>query len=278
MRLSMLYGAMRHHPKYKDQDFGWFSTLFDEVPEDDRSLVEEKKAKKSVPYQDLCQIPGAIRAARMKLSHDDAKASRLAHDELLLLWLTTIPWRQRNLRECRIGDPATANVFFAPLPPFIHVAKPNWVVEALKGDPKKAFWQFYFREDETKIGQKVRGVLPRRLIPLLEEYFAIHRPKLVAKVDPFTLFVNADGCEIDYQIMTYHISETVLKHAGRRMPPHLFRDAFAYAYLDAHPEDFLTLSKVLWHKSIKYTLSVYGRNFDESNGVRRVDEWLGAVA
>jgi site-specific recombinase XerD len=138
------------------------------------------------------------------------------------------------------------------------------VVEALKGDPKKAFWQFYFREDETKIGQKVRGVLPRRLIPLLEEYLAIHRPKLVAKVDPFTLFVNADGCEIDYQIMTYHISETVLKHAGRRMPPHLFRDAFAYAYLDAHPEDFLTLSKVLWHKSIKYTLSVYGRNFDES--------------
>jgi hypothetical protein len=80
LRLSMIYGAMRHHPKYKDQDFGWFSTLFDEVPEDDRSIVEEKQAKKSVPYQDLCKIPGAIRVARMKLGHDDPKASRLAHD------------------------------------------------------------------------------------------------------------------------------------------------------------------------------------------------------
>lgn len=49
------------------------------------------------------------------------------------------------------------------------------------------------------------------------------------------------------------------------MTPHLFRDAFAYAYLESHPEDYLTLSKILWHRSIKYTLSVYGRNFDESN-------------
>jgi hypothetical protein len=278
LRLSMLYGAMRHHPKYKDQDFGWFSTLFDEVPADDRSVVEEKKAKKSVPYQDLCRIPGAIRVARMKLSHDDVKASRLVHDELLMLWLTTLPWRQRNIRECRIGDPATANLFIAPLPPFIHVAKPKWVEEALESNPKREFWQFYFREDETKIGQKVRGILPRRLIPLLEEYLADHRPRLVSKEDPGTLFVNEDGGEVDYQIMTYHVSEIVLKHAGRRMPPHLFRDAFAYAYLNAHSEDYLTLSKVLWHKTIQYTLSVYGRNFDESNGVRRVDEWLGAVA
>ena len=169
-------------------------------------------------------------------------------------------------------------MFFAALPQFVHVAKPKWVEEALECDPKKAFWQFYFREDETKTGQKVRGILPRRLIPLLEEYLTVHRPRLVAKEDPGTLFVNADGCEIDYQIMTYHISEIVLKHAGRRMTPHLFRNAFAYAYLDAHSEDFLTLSKILWHKTIQYTLSVYGKTFDESNGVRRVDEWLGAVA
>jgi site-specific recombinase XerD len=169
-------------------------------------------------------------------------------------------------------------VFFAPLPPLIHVAKPKWVEEALASDSKKAFWQFYFREDETKIGQKVRGILPCRLIPLLEEYLADHRPKLVAKKDPGTLFVNEDGHAVDYQIMTYHVSELVLKHIGRRTTPHLFRDAFAYAFLDAHPEDLLTLSKILWHKTIRYTLSVYGRNFDESNGVRRVDEWLGAAA
>jgi hypothetical protein len=269
---------MRYHPKYKNQDYGWFSILLDEVPEDDPSILQEKKAKKSAPYQDLCKIPGMIRAARLKLSPDDVKTPRLAHDELLMLWITTLPWRQQNLRQCRLGDPATANLFFAPLPALIHVAKPKWVEEALASDSKKSFWQFYFREDETKVGQRVRGILPRRLIPLLEEYLADHRPRLLAKKDPGTLFVNEDGCAIDYQIMTYHISELVLKHIGRRTTPHLFRDAFSYAYLEAHPEDFLTLSKILFHKSIRYTLSVYGRNFDESNGVRRVDEWLGAAA
>jgi hypothetical protein len=240
LRFSMLYSAMRHHPKYKNQDFGWFNTLFDEVPQDDQSVLQEKKAKKSVPFEDLCKIPGAIHDTRMKLNRDDARASRLAHDELLMQWHTTLPWRQRNIRECRLGDAATANLFFTPLPSFIHVAKPKWVEEALEKDPKKAFWQFYFREDETKIGQQVRGILPRRLIPLLEEYLADHRPRLVAKEDPGTLFVNEDGCEIAYQIMSYHVSEIVLKHAGRRMTPHLFRDAFSYAYLAAHPEDFLT--------------------------------------
>ena len=168
-----------------------------------------------------------IWAARLKLFPDDVKTPRLAHDELLMLWITTLPWRQQNLRQCRLGDPATANLFFAPLPALIHVAKPKWVDEALASDSKKSFWQFYFREDETKVGQRVRGILPRRLIPLLEEYLADHRPRLVAKKDPGTLFVNEDGCAIDYQILTYRISELVLKYIGRRTTPHLFRDAFS---------------------------------------------------
>ena len=276
--LSMLYSGLRHHPKYKDQNYEWFITLFDEIPEDDDSISQEKKARKSVPFEDLRRIPAEIRGTRMKLSKDDPKTSRLFHDEFMISMLTTLAWRQRNLRECRLGEPEAANLFFAPLPPFIHIAKPKWVIEALAKNANQAFWQIFFREDETKMGQKVRGILPRRLIPLLEEYLAVHRPRLIHQKDPGTLFLNEDGCAIDYQLMTYHISELVLKHCGRRMTPHLFRDAFAYAYLDVHPEDFLTLSKILWHRSIKYTLGVYGRNFDESNGVRRVDEWLGEAA
>lgn len=277
LRLSMLYGAMRHHPKYKNSDYRWFTTLFDQVPQDDESRVQEKKARKAVPFQELRRIPALIRSERARFCFTSQRHSRSVHDELLIMWLTTLAWRQRNLRECRIGDPETANVFKAPLPQFVHVARPAWAEEVWSRDPQASFWQFYFRENETKTGQKVRGILPRRLIPLLEEYLANHRPRLVAGLDPGTLFLNADGHQIDYQIMTYHISEIVLRHTGRRMTPHLFRDAFAYAYLAEHPEDFLTLSKILWHANVQYTLGVYGRNFDESNGARRVDEWLGSA-
>lgn len=146
-----------------------------------------------------------------------------------------------------------------------------------KNGRNQCFWQFHFREGETKTGE-VGGILPRRLIPLLEEYLREHRPHLVAKPDPGFLFLNRDGLALSYQILTYHVGEIVLKHAGRRMNPHLFRDAFAYAWLEAHPEDYLTLSKCLWHASVKYTLEVYGANFDESNGARSIDDWLGCCS
>jgi hypothetical protein len=44
--------------------------------------------------------------------------------------------------------------------------------------------------------------------------------------------------------------------------------------LESHPEDYLTLSKILWHRNVQTTLGIYGAQFDGSNGVRRVDEWL----
>jgi integrase len=270
----MIYGALRHHPKYKSLDYGWFTTLFDEVPEDDKSLIREKKARKYVAFDVLQKIPEAIRAARENLQGDEVKAAKFAHDELLIRWLTTLPWRQRNIRECRIGSPENANLYFAPLPQLVHLAKPKWVDDALKLNPQQCFWQFYFREDETKTGQAVRGILPRRIIPILEEYLTQHRARLVATPDPGTLFLNRDGVALGYQILTYHVGEIVFKHTGRRMNPHLFRDAFAYAWLESHPEDYLTLSKILWHSSVKYTLEVYGADFDESNGARSVDEWL----
>jgi site-specific recombinase XerD len=100
----------------------------------------------------------------------------------------------------------------------------------------------------------------------------------VATEDPGTLFLNYDGRPLERQTLSDHIAEIVLKHTGRRSTPHLFRDSFAYAFLASHPEDYLSLSKCLWHTNVKYTLSVYGRNFDESNGARRIDEWLGAAA
>jgi hypothetical protein len=277
LRLSMLYGAMRHHPKYKSQNLSWFTTLFDQVPEDDESVLEERKAKKYVPYEVLRSIPEKIRAAQPSKKFGAAGGSWLVHDELLITWLTTLPWRQRNIRAACLGSPETANVFFAPLPTLVHIAKPKWVEDALQQNPQQSFWQFYFREDETKTGHKVRGILPRRLIPLLEEYLTQHRPGLAAVPDPGTLFMNRDGGMLDRQITTDNVGELVLKYAGRRMTPHLFRDAFAYAWLGSHPKDFLTLSKLLWQESVKYTLSVYKRNFDESNGARSIDAWLGST-
>lgn len=55
-----------------------------------------------MPYQVASEIPRKIRQQR----NNAAKlgATEVAHmvlDELLIQWLLVLPWRQRNIRECR---------------------------------------------------------------------------------------------------------------------------------------------------------------------------------
>jgi hypothetical protein len=64
-------------------------------------------------------------------------------NELLMLWLTVLPWRQRNIRECRIEGPRP-NIFKAKIRRGAPIAKPGWVIEALEADPEAEFWQFKF--------------------------------------------------------------------------------------------------------------------------------------
>lgn len=197
----------------------------------------------------------------------------LVRDELLIKWLLVLPWRQRNIRECRIlGD--NPNLFKAAIPPWVHIATPPWVDDQLRANPSSTFWQFYFRDEETKIGRSVRGVIPRALIAILEEYLESYRPQLIQGPDPGTVLLNQRGHRLGPGQMVSLVSDLTLRYAKRRVTPHLFRDIFAYEWLEDHPADYLTLSKILWHTNINTTLRIYGRNFDESNGAASVDRWL----
>jgi integrase len=273
-RLSLIAAAMKHHPRYEDVDLAWFDALVSELPKDDENARLERKRKKYVPHEVLVTIPGKIRVAAHK-ERDPVQRAWYAHDELLLTWLTTLPWRQDNLRHCRIGDGNQPNIFSKPVPQLVHIAKPIWVQERLKLNPEESFWQFHFSKDETKTDRPVRGFLPRRLIGVLETYLRENRPLLCGGTDPGTLFLNREGGALTRQLVTDLVGQITFQHTGTQMPPHLFRDAFSYAWLNAHPQDYLSLSKILWHVSLEYTLRVYARNFDESNGACRVDEWLG---
>jgi integrase len=184
-------------------------------------------------------------------------------------------WRQRNVRECRISAPGNRlNLFKSELPPLINFAVPDWVKEDLRTNPHQQFWQFHFRKDETKTHHEVRSILPRDLVPLLEEYLEHHRPKLLKRGDPGTLFITVQGKRFSKKRVTDLVSEVTLRYGGKRVTPHLLRDVFAFKWLEDHPEDYLTVSKVLWHQNIQTTLRIYGRRFDESHGLRRVEQWL----
>ncbi len=270
--LSMLYAALKWNPAYQAEDLGWFRTLLSEIQPDSESERRERKLNKYLPYEVIRDIPAMIRERREELGVQlsERQLAFLVHDELLVLWLVTFLWRQRNIRECRIGE----NLYKAPIPPLVNMAIPEWARESIKSNPRAEFWQFRFCEQGTKTGNEVRSILPHRLVPLLEEYLERHRPAILRGFDPGNLFLNRNGGPLTVAEVSSLISNLTLRYAGRRVTPHLFRDIFAYWWLEHHPEDYLTVSKMLWHKDINTTLRIYGSRFDESHGLRRVEELL----
>ena len=276
VKWGMLCAALKEHPSYKDHEFGWFDDLIMGIPFEPESSRRERKERKYLPYETVADIPRLIREKRKDAAKiGAAELAYVVHDALVMQWLVVLPWRQRNIRECRIGLKSEAvNLFKAEIEQWDTVAKPTWVAEKLRLNPREQFWQYHFREDETKTAREVRSILPRRLVPLLEEYLDHHRPLLIKGDDPGTLFVNRDGVPLTDHRMVSLVSRLTLRHAGRRVTPHIFRDIWAYWWLASHPEDYLTVSKKLWHRNIQTTLRIYGCKFDESQADCRVEEWL----
>lgn len=276
--LGVLEFAMRQHPAYSSLDFKWFREFLDRLPVESESERRMRKVKKYLEYSIVEAIPVKIHADRLSASKErPEQVAILAAEELLVRWLLTLPWRQKNIRECRIGGPRP-NLFKAKIPNYIWVDKPSWVQAEERSNPEAEFWQVHFVPEEIKTGEKTRKsihmVLPRPLIRPLEEYLATFRPQLVTAGDPGTLFVNRDGEGFSESSIADLVSCLTWRYGGKPVNPHLFRDIVAFAWLKEHPKDYLTLSKVLWHSNINYTIKVYGSQFDESSGACAMEAWI----
>src|SRR5438128_8886024 len=104
-------------------------------------------------------------------------------------------------------------------------------------NPHEQFWQYHFWEDEAKNGREVHSILPRRLVPLLEDYLEHYRSLLLNGRDPGTLFLNEDGTPLTIRGIGELVGELTLRYAHKRVTPHLFRDIFAYWWLENHPQE-----------------------------------------
>lgn len=271
-RIGGLAAALRH-PAYVSFDLTWVKAFIDSIPLDDPSEVRRRKAQKYLDYEIVEAIPGKIRALRPAAAlKGRQQLARVVMHELLMTWLPMLPWRQRNIRECRLGD-STSNLFKAKISPLSEIDKPKWVVEAEKNNPDEQFWQFHFRPNENKTSRNIHALLPRQLVVPLEEYLEEFRPELVKTSDPGTLFVDRNGMGMTLDQVSFAVAQLTGKHGGKRATPHLFRDIVAYGWLKDHPQDFLRLSKLLWHSNINTTIKTYGGRFNESNGVTAMEDW-----
>jgi integrase len=165
-------------------------------------------------------------------------------------------------------------LFKAKVPAFSYVDKPAWANQEETQNPNAEFWQIKFSREETKTGVSVHCLVPRQLIGLLEEYLSEYRPILLRGRECNTLFVSPETDVMSSWFVTDTISDLTLRYGGRRVTPHLFRDVVAFAWLKSHPEDYLTLSKMLWHKHISTTINYYGSRFNDSSATVAMESWL----
>ena len=235
--LGMLRAALRYHPVHHLINVDWYDPLLASIPLESKSERKKRKAYKYLEYSVLEQIPNLIRLEHAK-TRKSMLASRLAMRELLMKWLITLPWRQLNIRECRVSGPEP-NLFKGPIPPFSDLTKPDWVIEEETMNPNAVFWQFRGKNSET-------------------------------------LFLKRAGRPLRRATMTELIEELTLSYGGKKVNPHSFRDIAAYTWLRHHAEDFLTLSKMLWHSNLATTVETYGSRFNESAGVVAIESWLDA--
>ncbi len=212
------------------------------------------------------------------------REAELRRDHLLFLWLTTLPWRQRNLRECRVDGKrysrecqvgkkrAHANIFWDV--PDDNIATPSWVDELIAKDRGAKVWQFYFTSSETKNGRIAKGVLPEQLVGPLEEYLGRWRQILLGTCECSNLFVDEAGAPLSKSSILRLVRKVSYRELGQPITPHAFRHSFAQRWLEDHPREYSALSDILWHAGTRATVKVYGDGFDESHGAVFVDQWF----
>lgn len=270
-----LHADIKKHPSYAGLDLSWLPEMLKTLSRVEQSEIDRRKEGKYIAFRAANEIPRKIREARARaknLTEFDVAVS--LRDELIMLFLVIWPWRQRNLRECRLFGGTRSNLYRAPIAKHSSMSRPEWLEDQERKHPGEPVWQVYFSKLETKPKREVTGFLPRELTVLLEEYL-VHRSALIpaGEPDPGTLFVSNTGKRLTQHGLELLVASLTSVHAGTATNPHLFRDIVAYEWLKEHPEDFLTLSKLLWHTSVEYTLKVYGSRFNEATGIARMDDW-----
>jgi integrase len=158
--------------------------------------------------------PGAQRAVRFQRG-------------LILKLLVRVPLRQRNVREVQLDK---------------HLYKDH------EG------WHLEFSGDDLKIGHRGEMVNTYEInlsdycpewTVLLEEWLAVHRPKLPNAAASRFVFLTMYGKPHIGKTLHADLSSAVAMRTGKRFYPHLIRSIWATEYLDTHPGDFAAVATML---------------------------------
>jgi len=246
-RLGPMINALRRHRRYRDTDFSWVREVLSEFQIEDPEELRRRRRKSEVDYGSLNSMLEQMTVERRALNNPSSEEHAWqVHDELLTLWLITLPMPPRCIRQARLGN--GRNIFKLPAPDGTN-GIPPWALAECDLNPEATFWQFRFGPSETSNAQEESGFLPRRLLPLLEEYLSVHRRHLLRSSDPGTLFLDRSGGSMGTLALLQRVGILTERYLHRKVTPTAFRAIFAYNWLQQKPRDYATLGGILWMDS-----------------------------
>ena len=229
-------------PSYYDKTDAWVSlATLDEIGRAiwPRKQLHQLRHQKNHPH------PGLHYAKRAGLSL------------MLQLW-TRIPYRQRNMREMRLGD--------------------NLHKDA------QGHWRITFRGEQLKIASK-RGKtnafdlpFPSQLVPVLEDYLTTWRPILLAEAhrSESHVFLNQNGTPYRLDALTATTSHIVYGYTGKHWHPHIIRTVWATEWL-RNSGDFHTAA-IMLNDRLETVIANYSHLLEEDvaeKAYRRIEERNG---
>jgi integrase len=170
---------------------------------------------------------------------------------LILRFLVRRPLRQRNAREMTLQR----NLY----------------------QDHEGLWRIRFRGQELKVDRRDGGVnryeclFPQDLVPLLEEYLTVWRPRL-ARVGEEHVFLNSKGHPFSANRLTGVVAVTSMRFTRVGVTPHIIRDIFATEYLKQYPGDAAGAAKRLGN-TIAVVYRHYAHLLDQEADTR-VDTFL----
>jgi hypothetical protein len=247
-RMGPMINALRRHRRFRDMDFSWVREVLSEFRIEDPEELRRRRRTSEVDYGSLNSMLEQMTSERRALNNPSIEElAWRVHDELLVLWLTTFPWPPRCIREARLGS--DRNIFKLPAPDGKTTGIPPWALAERDLNPEATFWQFRFGPSETSNAQEECGFLPRRLLPLLDEYLSVHREHLVGSSDPGTLFLDRFGGSMGILALVQRVGILTERYLQRKVTPTAVRAIFAYNWLQQKPRDYAALGGILWMDS-----------------------------
>lgn len=245
-RVGRMINALRLSPRFRDVNFDWVYEILREFRIENPEELRSRRRTKEVDYDLLSSMIKKMNAERNALKDpSDEELGWRVHDELLIVWMTTLPWFPLCIREARLlGD--EPNIFNLPAPNVGTTGIPPWAVVERDNNPRSTFWQFQFSRSETPNGMPANGFVPRRLITLLDKYTTLHRRHLLQGADPKTLFLDRFGGRMTAISLMQRVGILTERYLQKKVTPEAFRAIFGYHWLDEHPGDYQGVAGILW--------------------------------